>query len=220
MMEIQNNKQEQQKPLILCDVDGVLLDWCAGFDKWMKETGFPLYETVVGCPLRDKYRISEDALCFLIEVFNSTEHFSDLPVLADAAEYLKKLKEEGYEIVLITSMGSKKESEGYRITNLTKHFGAGCYAKLHCLPLRTSKHSILSEYNDSEREIWWIEDSIENALDGVKLGYKTILIAHDYNQQEHHKDKYKGKQLTVVENWKQAYQTITNKDTYQNVHQH
>lgn len=91
------------------DVDGVLLDWSAGFDAWLRDNGifpsFPLtgsrhfdFRDVLG---RLPY---EDRLA-LIRRFNADEAMGNLPVMAGAEEAVRSLRAHGLRLVAITAPG-------------------------------------------------------------------------------------------------------------------
>ena len=60
------------------------------------------------------------------------------------------------------------------------------------------KDEALSKYKD--KEYYWIEDKVENAVAGLKYGLSPILIEHGFNMNYRH--------IPNVKNWKELYDLI------------
>ena len=147
-------------PILLTDIDGVVLDYDHGFSIYLKEKGYDSYS--------DFWRNEDfDAQQELVHRFNNSEHFANLPVFADAREYLNEMHKKGYTIVAITACGDHSEIVKKRKQNLASlpiH-------ELICLPLSSSKKSVLEKYKPTI----WIEDSYNHAFDGANLGHTVYL---------------------------------------------
>ena len=85
--------------------------------------------------------------------------------------------------------------------NLEKLFGKTAFEELVCLDTGADKDNALAPYTDSG--LWWIEDKMENAVCGLNLGLKPILIEHGYNM---HKTLPEG--MFKALNWREIYNII------------
>lgn len=186
--------------LILCDCDGVLVDWVYGFTKWMKQHGYEIKK-------ENEYDI---ALTFglekaeskrLIKHFNESAAMGWLPSLRDAVKYVRKLHEEhGYVFHCITSLSLDEHAGKLRKKNLEALFGKTVFEKITCLDTGADKDEALEPYRDSG--CFWIEDKVENAELGVELGLNTILIDHPHNKD------YENEDIQKVGYWKEIYELV------------
>ncbi|NDH66747.1 MAG: hypothetical protein EBY22_02345 [Gammaproteobacteria bacterium] len=188
--------------VLLTDVDGVILDWEAGFVQWAKDNGFT---RVVG--LENEYDISKqfnvtyEEGTNMIARFNASDAFGDLGSWRDSVEYLRRLSTEGWKIITITTAGQDPRTYGLRMANFEKVFGDGVVDELYILPLHGDKGDQLSKYTDSG--FFWIEDKPKNAELGFKFGLQPLLMDNPHNQ------KYAGA-VSRVHNWAEIYNIINN----------
>ena len=49
--------------------------------------------------------------------------------------------------------------------------------------------------------LWWVEDKVENALDGKAVGLRPLVMEHGYNMDD---DRCRR-----VLNWKEIYEVVT-----------
>jgi hypothetical protein len=190
------------KKLILVDCDGVLCDWESAFDGWMTEQGYNIQPDGA-----NKYRIDQrygiDGVdCIrLVKIFNQSAAIGFLPPLRDAIHYVKKLHaEHGYVFHCITSLSSNKNAQKLRHANLTNLFGPTVFEDIICLETGADKDTALLPYQNSG--LFWIEDKLENAVVGDKMGLKSILVKHPFNSE------YTGP-IPLVDNWSSIYSIIT-----------
>ena len=195
-------KFKNLKKLILTDCDGVCLDWEYSFNVWMQEHGF---EEVPGSKLNYdmsiRYNISKEQVVKLIRIFNESAAIGFLPAQRDATYYIKRLHEEyGYRFHAITSLSLDPNAQRLREMNLRKLFGKTAFERIVCLDTGADKDEVLEEYEGTG--CFWVEDKIENAEVGYKLGLKSLLLEHGHNM--NHECPY-----PIVKNWKQIYHIIT-----------
>ena len=193
-------KETLMNKLILTDVDGVLLNWSDGFDQWMAERG---YDRVLSgeYELGPTYGIDNDTAHKLAVEFNSSDAIGDLEPLRDSVKYVKKLYEEhGFRLHCITAIPDTQKTYLSRSKNLARYFGDAIY-RLNCTDSSKNKHIYLREYIDTGMP--WIEDRIEMAELGERMGLTTYLIDHDYNQHLDNND------IMRVKNWKELYEILT-----------
>src|SRR6056300_778296 len=151
----------------------------------------------------ERYGISKEQVKKLIKIFNNSAHIGFLPALRDAMLYVLRLHEEhGYVFHCITSLSLDASAYKLRKMNLEKLFGPTAFEKLVCLDTGADKDAALEPYRDSG--LYWIEDKLENAIAGQRVGLKPILVEHGFNM---HNDLPAGMFKAV--NWKEIYNHIT-----------
>ena len=192
-----------QKKIILTDADGVLVNWSNGFDKFMSNLG---HELIPGTDhhysMSARYDITDAQAYELINEYNRSPCIASLGPYEDSVEYVKKLADDGFKFVCITSLSSDSSAAKYRKKNLEELFG-DIFIELICLETGSSKKSALFPWKDSN--FFWIEDHIKNAEAGYQLGLKSILI------QQGHNGHYDTDHFPIVgpENpWKEIYSMV------------
>lgn len=189
--------------LILTDADGVLLEWYDAFIPWMQEHGFilsgspstsyNLHSHFRNLPALDTHK--------WVKRFNESAAIGFLPSFRDSAHYVKRLHEEhGYKFHVITSLGTDKYAGQLRVSNLKAIFGDAIDSVV-CLGVGARKRSELEKYKDSG--LYWIEDHVVNATDGLDLGLRPILMEHEHNIND-------VVNYPKVKNWKDIYEIIVN----------
>lgn len=186
---------------ILTDVDGVLLDWLATFDLWMRLNGFA-YANNKAYRVKERFNIPEDSED-LVRKFNESELISNLGSFRDAKFFVGELNKLGYRFIVITSQTNDYDSQIRRIGNLKQVFG-DVFEEFHILDTGADKDGILTRLRDQYEGCYWIEDKPENADAGANLGYDSILIKHDHN------NDYDGP-ARVVRRWSEIYEIIVGK---------
>lgn len=187
--------------VIVTDADGVLVNWVYSFDQWMKRHGYNklrdnLYE------LTDTYGITHEESRRLTRMFNETYNIGHMPPMRDAIKYVKKLHEDhGFVFHCITSLSSEPYAAKERERNLTSLFGPTAFEKIICLDTGADKDDALVPYKDTG--CFFIEDKVENAETGHRMGLQSILLEQDYNMSFKHND------IPVVKSWKEIYELIT-----------
>ena len=186
--------------IILVDCDGVLCDWEYSFTQWMNHKGFPTIDDQqynVGA----RFGLSKEYGKDLVVEFNDSAAIGFLPPLRDAVYYMKRLnKLHGYRFHCITSLSDNKYAQRLRVQNLELLFGKEIFDEFIFLGCGADKDEALEPYRDSE--CYWIEDKIDNAELGVKLGLKSILVAHNHNSH------YVG-DISRQWKWKHIYNQIS-----------
>lgn len=177
------------RPFVLVDVDDVLLHWTDGFRNYLKSKG------IITTSKHPKewdltHWVGREALPF-IEEFNHSEEFGKLEADLEAISSLQYLHGRGFPIHAITSCTDDKAAAVRRMTNLECHFGS-IFEEVICLPLRGSKIDALRRY---QRGSFWVEDKLENAIDGARVGHRALLIDKPHNQGGDHP------QVTRCEGW-------------------
>jgi FMN phosphatase YigB (HAD superfamily) len=189
--------------VILTDADGVILDWEWAFHIWMEEHGFKKQEGgEFVYNIGKRYGIDMDQGKKLIKMFNESAAIGFLPALRDAQHYVKRLHEEhGYVFHCITSLSKDRNAQKLRKMNIRKLFGETAFEEFIILDTGADKDQVLEKYRDTG--CWWIEDKITNALDGQKVGLKSLLMEHGHNMDFEHAE------IPRVTSWKDIYDIVT-----------
>lgn len=180
--------------VILTDVDGVLLNWGYAFHVWMEEHGHKKVKDVYD--ISDTYGIDYATGKRLVRQFNESAAIGFLPPLRDAIHYVRKLHEEhGYVFHAITSLSLDQHAGELRTQNLKKLFGETAFQKFVYLDTGADKDEALAEY--AGKPFIWVEDKVENALVGDKLGLDSVVMEHGYNMEDC--------PLPLMKNWEDIY---------------
>lgn len=167
--------------IILTDADGVLLDWESAFHKWMESHGhvkvaYGMYD------ICEQYGMEKSDGRALIRIFNESAWVGYLKAFRDARSGVAKLYEYGYRFHCITSLSLDKKAIRLRKYNLENVFGKGTFKEVLCLDTGAHKDEALAPYKGSDA--YWIEDKLENAEAGAKVGLRSILLTHGHNENE------------------------------------
>lgn len=185
--------------LILTDCDGVLLDWVTDFECYLDELGYVKKTETHVYHFHAEYGMTKAEMKELIRSFNESIFMRYLCPIKDALWYVPKLAEQGYKFHVITSQTDNNEAKALRIANLREVFG-DVFAGFSIIGTGDDKDEVLKQFIGKAE--YWIEDKEENVDVGVELGFKGILISHDYNE------SYTGK-AQVVQTWKEIYEIVT-----------
>lgn len=190
--------------IILVDADGVLLNWEYAFCCWMEQHGYTQIENGNWeYDIAKRFQITKDEAKAKVKIFNESAAIAFLPALRDAMFYVKRLHEEhGYEFHCITSLSLDPSAYKLRKMNLEKLFGPTAFTRLVCLDTGAHKDEALEEYKDTG--LYWVEDKMENAVTGQRLGLKPILMEHGFNMND---EVPEGMYKAL--NWKDIYEHIT-----------
>ena len=186
---------------IITDCDGVLLDWAYAFDVWMGEHGHKRLKNTdqyYGQDLR--YGISMEESIRYIQDFNESGCVGFIPAYKDSVEYVTKLNKLGYRFEVISCLAQDKYSQKLREKNLRHLFG-DVFDFIDCsLSFTGGEYDYLRNKYDGNNYMW-IEDSVSHADSGQRVGLRSVLMNHSYNQE------WEGER---VNNWKEIFELITN----------
>lgn len=188
--------------IILVDGDGVLLDWEWAFHVWMAEHGYLRQpDAQLKYDISKQYGITKDQARQQIRIFNESAAIGFLPGHRDAQHYVKRLHEEhGYHFHLITSLSKDVNAQKLRMMNVEKLFGKTAFTYWIFLDTGEDKDGVLQDYKDSG--LWWVEDKIQNAEAGLKLGLRPLLMEHGHNMD------YENPAIPRVLNWREIFEII------------
>ena len=190
-----------KEKVILTDCDGVLLDWGYSFDQWMSRHGYEVNPDFnSNYAMAQRYGLEQKEAKRLIRMFNESATIRKLPPLRDAIKYVKKLHEEhGYVFHAITSLSNDQYAQHLRTKNLIEMFGPTVFERYIYLDCGADKDEELYKYKNTG--CWWVEDKIDNAKVGLKMGLKSVLMVHDHNRE------YEG-EIEKVYSWRDIYNLV------------
>ena len=190
---------------IILDCDGVLLDWAYAFDVWMVEHGYSkISNTNQYYEQTRRYGISQVEAVSQIKRFNESGCVGFIPAFRDSVEYVTKLSELGWKFEVISCLDKDKYAQKLRQKNLLHLFG-DVFDFIDCaLDFTVGKEQyLLDRYKG--KNYYWIEDSVDHAESGKRVGLNSIVMDHPYNKE------WDGPR---VKNWKDIYQIITHDSTH------
>lgn len=190
---------------ILTDCDGVLLDWQSKFDAWVQRQGYRFRENYLSAyGIDEQLGITKHQAHDLIARFNCGSDFESLSAWRDSVEVVKRLHDQGWRFVVITTAGLHPWTWGLRRSNLDRVFGKGVIQELHVLELHGDKGAKLQDYTDSG--FYWIEDKPANANLGFRYGLRPVLMNTEFNK------NIQGS-WPRVNNWKEIESLINGHNT-------
>lgn len=187
-----------KQKLILIDVDGVTLQYNEPFQQFMNEKGYQA-SSLNDYDYCKIYNKPFDEILKLCEQF--THGRSDLKPITGATYYINKLhKDYGYKFHFITSISNHPETVKARICNLKTYIQDSAIYDVTCLGTFECKYDYLKEHYVNSG-LWWIEDSVTNYKDGIRLGLRSLLLDQPYNRDYNTPNR--------VQSWDEIYERIT-----------
>ena len=168
------------KPYLLMDVDGVILDWDAGLRDFIhanvpKLSGSnQIYSS--SYDLSQRLGISPESAKSLVIEFHYDSSFERLNPLPGVAESIPRLAEK-YQLVAITACGALPDISPARTKNLRDLFGP-VFSSVYCVDNFNDKRQYLNQYPPSH----WVEDHASNAHLGLEYGHTCWLVSASHNQ--------------------------------------
>ena len=186
--------------VILTDCDGVLLNWEYAFTVWMERHGYKLLpENANSYDVGDRYGLSNSEKRRLVKFFNESSAIGFLPPLRDAMYYVDLLhRKHGYVFHMITALSLEPAAQNLRIQNTKKLFGETAFEKFIFCDTGADKDAVLEPYRGSG--YLWVEDKVENAELGDRIGLNSVIIEHAHNMYYN--------QLPRVTCWKEIYDSL------------
>lgn len=171
---------------VILDTDGVLLGYRDSCNQWLYEKGF--VESLQSWPAEEYYvddylTIDGKYASSLFRSFNETHYISKLPPIKDAQWAIRKLRENGFILRVITSFSDHYESMKLREENLINVFGKDAFQSITSLPLGHSKTKYLEQY--AAEDTYYIDDLPRHIGEAIDAGIphdNVSLMYQPYNQ--------------------------------------
>ena len=191
-----------KEKIILTDVDGVLLDWAQVFDTFLEQHYKIKVKDSTQYTAHLRWEGTREQMKTVAWHFNMSAWMRYLNPLRDSVPVVKKLGEEGWRFIAITSMHVDAYAHKLREDNLKELYG-DVWTQVISLPTGGDKNEALLPWKDSG--YLWVEDKFSNAVLGADMGLTSILMKHDFNAY------MDDTRITKVDNWQQIYYYINNK---------
>ncbi len=186
--------------IILTDVDETILNFTGPFEAWLAEQGYTVNGT-----LRDTYGIHHligihdlDEITRIVGEFHDAgETFAALEPEPHALEAMTELYLDGFRFVAITAVDDTPNIKARRIENLNRAFGFD-FEDCICVGQMQPKTEALKKFSPTV----WVEDNPHHAYEGSRLGHRTFLINHAFNEY------FKDDLVTRVQDWREIRKAI------------
>ena len=187
--------------IILTDIDGVVFDWHTAFVKWMHLQGYSSTGVIHhDAEIHNEFGISLQEATVKREEFNASMSCSILEPMRQAEVWIKKLHEEGFHFIAVTSLSDKPIAQYYRYLNIEDYFETDVFVDVRCLPAGAPKLDVLSEFENSK--LIFVDDRISNLEDALKVGLTPVMMKHAYNIH------YTNQKVHQVANWHDIYKYV------------
>lgn len=187
--------------IILTDIDGVVFDWHTAFVKWMELQGYSSTGVIHhDAEIHNEFGISLQEATVKREEFNASMSCSILEPMRQAEVWIKKLHEEGFHFIAVTSLSDKPIAQYYRYLNIEDYFETDVFVDVRCLPAGAPKLDVLSEFENSK--LIFVDDRISNLEDALKVGLTPVMMKHAYNIH------YTNQKVHQVANWHDIYKYV------------
>jgi len=188
-----------QNKTILTDCDGVLLDWESAFTEWMKHRGYTVDpDNSRNYNMQKRYNLNANEKENLVRNFNESARMKWLDPLRDSVYYVDLIHRKlGYTFHMCTSLTNDRYAQNLRIENTERLFGKTAFTKYIFCDTGADKDEALEPYRDTG--LLWVEDKVENAELGTRLGLNSALISHPWNI-----DSY----VTRYDDWQEIYEVL------------
>ena len=176
---------EYTQPVIGLDVDGVILDYVAGFMEFAASKGVRLgckpEEVDTWTMVRAFPDLDGDAIWAMIEEFSEHEGFGRLVPYEGALETIAQLIKEfpDHPLVAITSAGHSELTKTLRAASLKDI----PFSAIHVLPLGESKEIHLAKLPAGSL---YVDDLMKNVIVAEKVGLTGVLVRRAYNATDTH----------------------------------
>lgn len=171
-----------KKPIILIDVDGVLLKWQARVPQYCLEVGL---DPTAALKMQNCEKVVNpfDGLVLdpmqEIRNYNESDHMYSLPAYEDALEFMLDNKHL-YDFIAVTAQSKKPEAFEKRRVNLENVFGCS-FLDVRTCDAAGDKWQMFNniKYDYRERKILaLIDDQAHNILSAYQVFGETIKLYH------------------------------------------
>ena len=184
------------KPVLVFDVDSVLLDWCFGFFSFLREEGYctrhvdHLLGKTEFIPTNQITKIDcKDTNRQLAKKFSDTDWLTRLPLFQeDGVEHVQSLTDK-YDIVVLTCIGETEDIINKRTQNLIEHFG-DIFLEIICIDYGKSKEHHLRELSSKYNVVGFTDDKESHLEESIRAGVKPLLFSRGVEVSTEAQEKY------------------------------
>lgn len=179
---------KKEKPLIVLDVDFVLLDWISGLKPFLKEKGMKFKHIDKFTGSTNYPKLSELFLdvnnetenILLMKEYNNSKWIEFLPAMReDCIKELKSMSSK-YDFIALTCLGLKKNQKEKRTNNLKNIYG-DIFKEVKCLEVRSSKKHYLKELKLNYNVLGLVDDREIHLNEAIEAGVKPFLYCQNNN---------------------------------------
>ncbi|CAM0043170.1 unknown function [Vibrio phage F86] len=170
---------KSEKPTIIFDVDGVLVDWASQLPLFCKRCGidpvlalkhFTAKEHV---DVRDLFGVEQRSIAFeLLDRYN-LEHGKYMTAFPDAVDHIHKLAKE-YNLIALTKFGDSTDHWLVRKYNLETFF-PGMFSQLITINGNESKIGYVASLQAEHDVVAFVDDQLEN-IEAIKRATSLLTI--------------------------------------------
>ena len=164
---------------ILVDCDETLLENTLMLKKFYLET-IDKNAEINGNQYCSKWKVwdgSDEWVDFITD-YAKSDYFKNIPAVKGAVEAIKKLKDAGHSLSIITSAGQDEKVKKNRKENLSKLFGEGIFDEfIFCQLGWGNKKKAMQDFGAD----MLIDDCIHNCRDALHCGMTPVLFTHPTN---------------------------------------
>ena len=191
------------KPVIVTDVDGIVLRWASGLPFFLAEYNRDT-KAAIECNICDDFKTASELFGYdeetskkLLVQYNNSKFIKYLQPYTDALNVINELSKD-FDFVAITALGTNDTAMLNRIFNLNAFFGGGTFKEVRCVDYNESK---INEYlyvkkkygNDA---ICFVDDLAKNLEDCHDVFQELPLLHMPRGERETPKCKH-----TLVKDW-------------------
>lgn len=162
---------QHEKPIILTDVDGVLVQWTSGLPYFAQKNGIRTDE-ILKTLVDERFRTGEELFGvngrianILMREYNNSDFIKYLAGYVDAIDVVNRLKDQ-YDFIAITALGDSNQALLNRCCNLNTLF-PGAFKDILCVDIGETKmpHYISVKQKYKNRLVCFVDDLVSNLQD-------------------------------------------------------
>jgi len=174
---------DKKKIHLLSDVDGVIVNWFAGFSEYMKEQG-EFYTG--GLPsrydMKDVFPLNTSPYKHIQE-YQASHHYREATLFPEVKKALSAIRKLDIPVTFITACGDHTEIKAVRSVYFEKHL-PDLYEGIIFLPLGDNKDEAFKSFNDPDTYYFMIDDLADVCKVAYRNGINPILKDMEYNRHD------------------------------------
>ena len=203
---------DNNKDVIITDVDSVLLDWKYGLIHFLEEKGINndhIREHIGSTSfLNPEFLFKQDlnTSLKLLKEYNKSKWIAELPIFQQGSDKIIKELSEDYNFIAVTCIGVEPINKTLRVQNLQDVYG-NIFSENNVLTVDANKTKLpyLKQVKEQHKNIkFFIDDEIKHLNNALSIGIQPVLYTNDNKQTN-------NKQIEVIDCWSKALD-IVNKE--------
>ncbi|CCI88777.1 phage protein [Yersinia phage phiR1-RT] len=200
------------KPIIVTDVDGILVKWQSGLPYFAQKYNLPI-DAILDLIVSDKFKspseifsCDEELANSLMEKYNTSDFIRYLAGYHDAIKYVNMLKDK-FDFVAVTALSNNLDARLNRQFNLNALF-PGAFKDIFLCSHGESKFNILNQVNNKygERVVCFIDDMPSHINTSQQISWKSE-IKHFWMPRGSHDITPEGN-FYEVNTWENIYRAL------------